>query len=270
MIPGMSSVAEMRLRGVLDRRVTDLTDAMLAERRIELFDGREEICRQLGVNVEGDGPDIALAVSDPTRRIGNVSVACGGRNNLLFFDNITWAGNFHARIRVLGSECALLFLDIGNEYVAFPEVFLRSSEQFLFWGIGASAIGCSIELEGERQGLVVGDDDMLSSGVWIRNYDMHAMHDLRTGVLISHPPITTIIERHVWIGQDALLLSCERIGMGTIVGARSLAKGIIGPCLVAAGTPARPIRGEVSWGRHTYGMSAQERLSLGWPAEPEE
>jgi carbonic anhydrase/acetyltransferase-like protein (isoleucine patch superfamily) len=269
MLPGLSSGAEARLRAVLDRRVTDLDDQMLAERRPELLAGRDEAARQLGLQMEATGPDLALVVSDPTRRLGNIRVETDGRDNLLFFDNVTWAGNFHANIRILGSDCVLFFLDIGSEYVALPEVFLRSNEQFLFWGTGSSAVGCSMELEGERQGVVIGDDGMLSGGVWIRNYDMHAMHDLRSGALISRPPVTTVVERHVWLGQDALLLGCERVGLGSIVGARTLVKGVVGPCLVTAGTPARTIRTDVSWGRDTYAMSVRERVSLGLTAEPE-
>jgi hypothetical protein len=269
MLPGLSSGAEARLRAVLDGRVTDFDERLLAQRRPELFAGRDEAARQLGLQVEETGRDVALVVSDPGRRLGNIRVESSGHDNLLFFDNITWTGNFHANIRILGSDCVLFFLDIGNEYVALPDVFLRSNEQFLFWGTGTSAVGCSIELEGERQGVVIGDDGMLSGGVWIRNYDMHAMYDLATGALISRPPVTTVVERHVWLGQDALLLCCERVGIGSIVGARALVKGIVGPCLVAAGTPARTIRTDVSWGRDTYGMSARERVLLGLAAEPE-
>ena len=127
-------------------------------------------------------------------------------------------------------------------YVALPDVLLRSDRQFLFWGAGASAVGCSLEIEGIGHGMVVGDDALISGGVWLRNYDMHAMHDLRTGARISRPPLDTVIERHVWLGQDALLLSCERVGMGSIIGARSVVKGVVPPRVVAAGTPARVVR----------------------------
>jgi galactoside O-acetyltransferase len=72
-----------------------------------------------------------------------------------------------------------------------------------------------------------------------------------------------VIERHVWLGQDALLMSCERIGMGTIVGARALLKGHAPPRVIMAGTPARVVREAVSWGRHPYGMTAEERQSIG-------
>jgi acetyltransferase-like isoleucine patch superfamily enzyme len=99
--------------------------------------------------------------------------------------------------------------------------------------------------------------------VWIRNYDMHAIHDLRTGMRINRPPVDTILERHVWLGQDALLLGCARIGMGTIIGARSLVKGRVPARVAAVGTPARIIREDVSWGRDSHGMVGAERVALG-------
>jgi serine acetyltransferase len=60
-------------------------------------------------------------------------------------------------------------------------------------------------------------------------------------------------------------MSCERIGMGTIVGARALLKGQAPPRVVMAGTPARVIREGVSWGRHPYQMTEAERQSIGMP-----
>jgi acetyltransferase-like isoleucine patch superfamily enzyme len=115
---------------------------------------------------------------------------------------------------------------------------------------------------------VVGDDALISGGVWVRNYDMHALHDLRSGALISRPPVDTVIELHVWLGQDALLLNTERVGMGAIVGARALVKGHVPPRVAVAGTPARVIREGVSWGRNTYGMTGAERLAIGVPETP--
>ncbi|ODU58647.1 MAG: hypothetical protein ABS99_04200 [Acetobacteraceae bacterium SCN 69-10] len=106
-------------------------------------------------------------------------------------------------------------------------------------GAGASAVGLSMEVEGDGAGVVVGDDALVSGGVWIRNHDMHAIHDLATGARLDRPPVTTVLERHVWLGQDAMLLNTERVGMGAIVGARALVKGVVPPRVVAAGTPAR-------------------------------
>lgn len=186
-----------------------------------------------------------------------------GRNVTLFFDNLTWSGRLQANIRILGDETTLLFNDIGDRYVAFPDALFRSNRQFLYWGRLASAVGCSLEVEGEAQGVVIGDDALISAGVFIRNHDMHSIHELQSGIRLTRPPTTTILERHVWLGQDTLLHGCQRIGMGSIIGARSFVKGVVPPRVVAAGTPARVLRHDVSWGRSTEGMTEQERQSIG-------
>jgi serine acetyltransferase len=93
------------------------------------------------------------------------------------------------------------------------------------------------------------------------------MHDLASGAMITRPPTDTVLERHVWLGQDATLLCCRRVGMGSIVGAASLLKGALPAMVVAAGTPARVIRKGVSWGRSIAGMTEDERAALGLPRQ---
>lgn len=261
MIPGISSAVEARLAGVLDRTVTDVTAETLMRRDFTLLGSHQEEARRLGIHAVGE--EMIIAVTDPTRRLGEIRVQAGGRDSVLFFDNIAWAGNFYATIRVLGAGCALLFNDIADAYVAMPDIYLRSNGQFLYWGRGSSAVGVSMEIEGDGTGVVVGDDALVSAGVWIRNYDMHAFHDLASGARLNKPPVTTVLERHVWLGQDAMLLSTERVGMGAIVGARALVKGQVPPRVAVAGTPARVIREAVSWGRDTYVMTDAERLAIG-------
>jgi hypothetical protein len=268
MVPGMISTTEARLRELLAPSVTAVREDALAGVEMTLLAAHDEEARALGIQSEG-GPDVTVVVTDPGRPLGHVHLQAGGPHNTLFFDNRGWTGNFHANIRLAGEDSIAMFNRIGDAYVALADVFLRSDRQFLFWGEGASAVGCSLEIEGIGHGMVVGDDALISGGVWLRNYDMHAMHDLRTGACIGRPPLDTVVERHVWLGQDVLLLSCERIGMGSIIGARSVVKGVLPPRVVAAGTPARVLREGVSWGRHPYGMTTAERISIGLPELPE-
>jgi len=271
-LPGLSMANEERLSALLGPKVTSLTPETLQALPMTIYGATDPELKRLGIEASGN-PDLTVIVTDPERPIGQLRVEVGGGGSLLFFDNRTssgretggreTSGQLHGNIRILGSDCAVMFDRIGDSYIAFHDVFLRSSNQLLFWGAGATAVGVSIEVEGEGRAVVIGDDALISSGIWIRNHDMHAVHDIRTGERINRPPVDTVLERHVWLGQNALLLNCQRIGTGSIVGATSLVKGVVGEYVAIAGTPARVIRYQVSWGREASGMTELERSALG-------
>jgi carbonic anhydrase/acetyltransferase-like protein (isoleucine patch superfamily) len=268
MLPGLSSAVEASIRKVLTPSATALRADHYEQADTHLFGGRDEPCRALGVTLLS-GPELMLAVTDPVRPVGDIRVQTAGTGCLLFLDNRAWQGSLSATIRMLGNDTAVIVNDIGpGGYVALHDVFLRSHRQFLFWGRGATAVGLNIELEGQDRGLVIGDDALIANGVWIRNYNMHALHDLRSGAPIGRPPDTIVLERHVWLGQDSLLLNCGRVGAGAVVGARSLVTRPVPSCVIAAGNPATVRREAVSWGRDTYRMTGAERVALGWPETP--
>jgi hypothetical protein len=262
MIPGLSSLAESALANMLTHEATDLTLEKLGSLPLLVFGPGDHELSALGISVAGHR-DITIVVTDATRRIGNVAIEVAGPGSLILFDNRTAGGHLHASLRILGADCAMLFHGLADGYIALHDVFLRSPGQVLVWGRGATAVGLNIEHEGAGRTLLIGDDALISSGVWIRNHDMHAVHDLLTGERISRPAVDTVIERHVWLGQNALLLGCQRVGTGAIIGAAALVKGVVPPCTAMAGIPARIIRTHVSWGRDTTGMTDTERTSLG-------
>ncbi len=258
LIPGLTPSGEAQLCSLLGSRVTSLTAEALADLPCTtLVPGDAELAA-LGVHASGRS-DLSVIVTDPTRAIGNLHIDVQAPGCLLFIDNRGASGQLHGNIRMLGADTSALFPALADGYIALHDVFMRSPRQMLFWGIGATAVGCSIEIEGEGRLVAIGDDALISAGIWIRNHDMHAIHDLKTGDRINKPPVDTILERHVWLGQNAMLLNCQRIGAGSIVGAQALAKGAIGECIAVGGIPARVIRYQVSWGRDAAGMTDLER-----------
>ncbi len=255
---------EAQLKSWLVPDITDLDSDLLASRHYIALEADDPRTRALGIEVTGGAP--VILVTDPDRRIGHVRVLAGGHNNVLAFDNLDWRGTCVASIRMLGSDNVVMLNDIADGYAQITELLMRSNRQLLYWGAGATAVGISLELEGDGRSCVIGDDALISNDVWIRNYDMHAIHDLHSGAQINRPPCDTVLERHVWLGQDALLLNCERVGMGSIVGARALVKGFVPRHTVAAGAPARMLREGISWGRSSLGMTDDERQRIGLPS----
>jgi carbonic anhydrase/acetyltransferase-like protein (isoleucine patch superfamily) len=267
MIPGIGPAIEPILATVLEPRVTDVTEQSLNGREFTLLSAEEDEAKRLGIILVG-GSDLTVVITDPKKPVGQVRVLSNGKNNVIYFDNAIWDGHLQASVRMLGSNCLCFFNDIGGGYVAISDLLMRGDTQLLYWGIGASAVSVSMEIEGTGRCFAIGDDALISNDVWIRNYDMHSVHDLSSGRQINREAVSTVLERHVWLGQDALLLSCERIGMGTIVGARSLVKGEIPPRVLVGGIPARVLREGTSWGRHPYGMTAAERRAIGLSERP--
>lgn len=266
MIPGLSNTIANRLESQLEPRVTDVTVQGLVDLPLTLFGSRDGELQKLGIITTGRG-ELTVVVTDPDRPIGRLTIDVMSDGCLLFIDNRAAEGNLHGNIRMLGPDCAVIFAALDDGYIALQELFMRSAGQLLFWGRGATAVGCSIEMEGDDRSVIIGDDALISSGIWIRNHDMHAVHDLRSGARINRPPVDTVLERHVWVAQNALLLNCQRVGLGSIVGAQSLVKGVIGECVAVGGAPARVIRYQVSWGRNSTGMTEIEREMVGMKPE---
>jgi hypothetical protein len=263
MISALGIVADAALRAALSPAVTSVTEGTYHVSDYRLLNGRDPESRTLGIE-HVRGPDFVLAVTDPARPVGAVRIETHRPGVLLLFDNRAWRGTLHASLRVLGAGSALIFHDVGDGFVML-DAFLRSDRQVLFWGIGATAVGCNIELQGDGALVAIGDDALISNGVWLRNHDMHALHDIASGAPIGRAPVSMVLERHVWLGQDALLLGCPRIGMGA---ARALVKREVPRCVSVGGVPARLIRRGVTWGRDLGGMTPAERTALGLPAVP--
>lgn len=252
---------EALLRTILDSRASAITAQDLTVLPYILLNSYDDNLSNLGVHCSGSA-NLTVVVTDPKRSVGHLDIQVAAEGCLLFLDNRAAVGNLHGNIRIMGRDSTILFNGLDDGFIALHTIMMRSENQMLFWGRGATAVGCSIEIEGKDRCVIIGDDALISAGIWIRNHDMHATHDMRSGERINRVPVDTILERHVWLGQNAMLLNCQRIGHGSIVGAQALVKGIVGSCVAVGGIPARVIRYEVSWGRDLAGISEIEMALL--------
>jgi carbonic anhydrase/acetyltransferase-like protein (isoleucine patch superfamily) len=139
----------------------------------------------------------------------------------------------------------------GIRQWSMVNVRLWSSRQSLFWGAGTTSNGCEVVMQGDGSRITIGDDCMFANNIYVRNSDMHPMVDLRSGKCIN-PPADVRIEPHVWVGQEALILKGVTVGRGSIIGAKSLVNRSVRPYSLAAGTPARLSRANISWDRPEF------------------
>ena len=215
---------------------------------------------KLGIVITGR-TDCTLLVHDAEKSLGKIHIQNAGANSLLVFDNRGAPGGCHLSARLNAPDGALIFVGLTGAIVNLPMVFLRRAGQVLFWGAGATAVQAQIELEGAGASLLVGDDCMLSNDIWIRNYDMHTAFDLTSETILNNITQAMVLEQHVWVGQGVILLGAS-VGYGSIVGAKSLAKGHLARTSSFGGIPARLLRANTSWCRSVTGITPATRERL--------
>jgi acetyltransferase-like isoleucine patch superfamily enzyme len=96
--------------------------------------------------------------------------------------------------------------------------------------------------------IIAGPDQLWAAGVYLATDDMHRLEDKATGERINPFGAHIRLGGHIWLGRDVVVTGHAEIGEGSVIGMRSLVRGQkIPPHVVAAGTPARIIRENVTW-----------------------
>jgi acetyltransferase-like isoleucine patch superfamily enzyme len=93
--------------------------------------------------------------------------------------------------------------------------------------------------------IFLGDEVIIARDVKIMDTDTHSIL-LQTGE-VANPPQEVIIENHVWIGMNAIVLKGVHIGEGAVVAAGAVVTKDVPPHTLVAGNPARVIRENVIW-----------------------
>lgn len=94
--------------------------------------------------------------------------------------------------------------------------------------------------------LTIGDGCLFAAEVDVTISDMHSIIDISTQKRINTARNINIGNR-VWIGQRSMVLKGAEIGDGSIIGAQSVVTKRIPANCLAAGSPARLIRPNVTW-----------------------
>ncbi|MFL5338100.1 MAG: acyltransferase, partial [Geminicoccaceae bacterium] len=131
---------------------------------------------------------------------------------------------------------------------SYLNVRLWNNDHVFFWGERSTSNGVHAVLQGDESRIVIGDDCMFANDIFIRNSDMHAVVDMRSGEWLNAGG-NVHFEPHVWVAQEALILKNTMLGFGAIVGAKSIVNREVPRYAMVAGAPAKVVRRDVSWDR---------------------
>ena len=186
---------------------------------------------------------------------GNVMLARPGETRvpgLIWFPGVIPA---RGAIVVLGGAVPprdlLLFSDsplvvLGRDSSLSGAELCCGDEATLVVGDDVVTVG-GARIDSRHGGLVsIGRDGLWAGEVRVLSDDMHPIRD-REGRRLNAYGGTVIVEEHVWLGLEAIVLSGAHVGAGSVVGARSLVKGRLPANAVCVGSPARAIRHDISW-----------------------
>ena len=172
----------------------------------------------------------------------NSSIIVNGTGNCLYFEE---------GVKLVSSRIALegnngLVMLGKNSHVYRMDVSINSNCSAVFGRDIYFNSTCHI-IVSEGCSVIVGDDCLVSFGVWVRTADPHLIYDCDTHKRINASK-NVVIGDHVWIGQNALILKGSVLGSGSIIGAMSLISGKAIPSnTIWGGNPAKLIKSNVFW-----------------------
>ena len=104
--------------------------------------------------------------------------------------------------------------------------------------------------------IIIGRDCMFSHDIDLWAGDGHSIFDVKTGENINsvyekQPAHRNqiVIGEYVWVAKGAFIMHGTNVGNGSIIGAKSVVKGIFPNNCSIAGNPAAMVRSDVAWSR---------------------
>lgn len=98
----------------------------------------------------------------------------------------------------------------------------------------------------EGTSVTIGNDCMFAVDIDIRSDDAHPIFSRSTGQRLNQSRSVTI-GNHVWLGPHVAVLSGASIGNGSVIGYRSVVKGVIPEHSIAVGIPAKVTKSDIVW-----------------------
>lgn len=184
----------------------------------------------------------------------NNKIEFKGQNNILYLEDDT---KLQDSIISFNGDNSIVYIRGGRDMVKVNVVV--NYDCIVAIGRGNYFNGRLNIIASEQTSVLIGDNCLISFGIWIRTADPHLIYDADSHRRIN-PSKNIIIGDHVWIGQNALILKGSYIGSGSIIGGASVISGKkVSSNVSYAGNPARLIREEIFWeGSCVHGWREKE------------
>jgi acetyltransferase-like isoleucine patch superfamily enzyme len=192
------------------------------------------------IQVIDNGENNKVEISPELMEKGAGQIRFDGDNNSFTVESsaLAFGGYFHLN----GGATVTI-----DEKFNGPQVFIYAVQGAeLRIGRSAGFNGLVRLLLHECGQLTIGDGCLFAADVDVTISDMHSIIDISTQKRINVAQNINIGNR-VWIGQRSMVLKGAEIGDGSIIGAQSVVTKRIPANCLAAGSPARLIRPNVTW-----------------------
>ena len=174
--------------------------------------------------------------------IKGVNISCTGNNNLLVMDE---KSNFQNSLISFSGNNSLVFIDKSKKIIKIKvDIYSNCS---LYIGKNIFYNQSPVFIISEHSHCVIGDNCLISFGIFFRTSDAHPIYNIKTFERINFSK-SIFIGDSVWIGQNALILKGSIIGSGAIIGANSIVSNKV--CLsnsIMAGNPAKCIKNDCAF-----------------------
>ena len=260
----------------MEQAQVDRINAFCADTRSAAFDpaaytlaygGADDAhIEKYNVHVENPGkkPNRVFIRQEPRSGPSEIRIRFFAEGGEVFIDG---SNQVRGTIRVHADDCRTVIGGDNKQPSPF-NITHWSRRTLVHIGRGTTSNGTNIVAMGEGAAILIAEDCMFSTGIWVKSSDMHAIVDLETDTMVNREGNAGDIEigRHVWVGQDVLVTLGVKVGSGAILGAKALIREDVPDRTLWAGVPARQLRENVSWLR-AHVMVPQEleqvRTSLG-------
>ena len=193
-------------------------------------------------------PDMFQNLTDGNSFIGelpqmvNSSVNFVGKNNVFYCEKGVKLVN---SVISFNADNAIVFLcENKNDYKLNVSVY---NNNVFYSGKNNYFNGVLNVILSEQKHFFMGNDCLLSFGIWVRNADPHLIYECESKKRIN-PTKSIFLGDHVWVGQSAMILKGTNVESGSIIGAMSLVSGKKIPANSSwAGNPAKLIKEGIFW-----------------------